>query len=159
MQRLSVPNAVMLPDVVKLLNEGMTATIKVKGNSMLPFIVGDKDSVMLIKSNVLDVGHIVLARLGEEHYVLHRVIEVDRDNVTLMGDGNLQGAEHCKRQDICGRVVKIIHNDKDIIVDKMSEMRKAKLWRDLKPIRRYLLAIYRRLYAKRIAVNKQEAKQ
>lgn len=145
MQRLTVPNDVLLPDVERLLDEGTTVTLRVKGRSMLPFIVGGRDSVVLVKVRHLQEGDMVLARLAGGRYVLHRIIRISGDAVTLMGDGNLQGTEQCRTADICGKVVKILRNGRYIEPDTPAERRKASLWRRLRPVRRYLLAVYRRI--------------
>lgn len=145
MQRLVVPNGILLPEVEKLLNEGATLTLKVKGNSMLPFIVGGRDSVVLAKAGSLQEGDMVLARLADRQYVLHRIVRLQGEEVTLMGDGNLHGTEHCRPADICGKVIRLQRNGRYIEVDAPSERRKAALWQRLRPVRRYLLAAYRRL--------------
>lgn len=145
MQRLIVPNEVLLPDVERLLGEGTTVTLRVKGNSMLPFIVGGRDSVTLVKAGRLQKGDMVLARLADRRYVLHRVIRLEGDTATLMGDGNLQGTERCRTADICGKVVKILRNGRTIEPDTRTERCKAALWQRFCPLRRYLLAVYRRI--------------
>ena len=133
--RKTLPNEVLLEDAGKLLAEGREVCITPKGNSMLPFIRNGEDSVTLKKLPGAEVGDIVLARLGDRHYVLHRVIRARDGALTLMGDGNISGTEQCLQQDIMGTAVRI--NDR--------KPGKGALWRTLKPIRRYLLAIYRRL--------------
>lgn len=148
MQRITVPNKVLLPEVARLLAEGQTVTLKGKGNSMLPFIVGGRDSVVLQKACHLQPGDIVLAHLPDERFVLHRIVQCSDDTFTLMGDGNLQGMEQCQRADIAGQAVKIIRNGKYIDCSAEGERRNAKLWRMLLPIRRYLLAVYRRTRSK-----------
>ena len=40
MQKRIVANALLLPEVKKILSEGLTVTLPVTGNSMLPFIIG-----------------------------------------------------------------------------------------------------------------------
>lgn len=145
MQRVTVPNEVLLPQVEAMIAEGTSVTLRVKGNSMLPFIVGDRDSVVLTRPARLLKGDIVLVRLADRRYVLHRIIDLQGDKVTLRGDGNLLGSEHCLANDISGKVTKIVRNGKYIETDSAAENRKVALWETALPIRRYLLAIYRRL--------------
>ena len=145
MQRVVLPNGVLLPEVERLLGEGESVMLRVKGNSMLPFIVGDRDSVVLGKTERLNKGDIALAHLADGRYVLHRILAIADERVTLMGDGNLYGTEECRRQDIGGIAVKILRNGKYIDPTSPCEQRKATLWRIVKPIRRYLLAIYKRI--------------
>jgi SOS-response transcriptional repressors (RecA-mediated autopeptidases) len=144
MQRITVPNKVLLLEVTRLLDEGQIVILRVKGNSMLPFIIGDRDSVVLQKARLLQPGDIVLAHLEDGRYVLHRVIRCNGDDIILMGDGNLQGAERCKRIDIVGQAIKIIRNGRYVDCSARSERRNAELWKRLLSLRRYLLAVYRR---------------
>ena len=152
MQRLSIPNEVLLPEVEKLLSLGTCVTLRTKGNSMLPFIVGDRDCVTLEPTDNFTPGDIVLAHLRKkDQYVLHRILSIKDGLVTLMGDGNLYGREYCQVTDICGKVRTILRKGK-ITIDpnNKTERRKAAIWLKLLPVRRYLLAIYRRLYLRNI---------
>lgn len=135
MDKKSFPNDIVFEDARTLLDEGREVCFTPKGNSMLPFIRGDRDSVTLKKVDRVNIGDIVLANLPDKRYVMHRVITQKDDNVTLMGDGNLVGTELCRPQDIIGTVI-MINGHKPA---------KGTLWRRLLPIRRYLLAIYRRI--------------
>lgn len=141
--KITIPNVILLAEVERMLKEGINVTLRTKGNSMLPFIHGGKDSVILTGTFLLRKGDIVLAKTDKENYVLHRIIEIDNQTVTLMGDGNLRGTEICHTENICGKVITILQNGKKI--DPYS--RKARLlsvyWFRLLPIRKYLLAIYR----------------
>lgn len=145
MQRITVPNEQLLPEVERMLAHGTTVTLRVKGNSMQPFIVGSRDSVVLIPATHLRKGDIVLARLADNRYVLHRILRFQEEEVTLLGDGNLLATEHCLASDISGKVIKIIRNGKYVDADSPAEKRKAALWETALPVRRYLLAIYRRI--------------
>ena len=135
-----VPNDLLLGEVSELLSEGKEVIIKTKGSSMLPFIRGDRDSVKLLKKEPLQVGDIALALTGPGRYVLHRIIALDSDEVTLMGDGNLRGTERCRAEDVKGCVIQILDED-----GKPRPLSDGKVWRRLKPFRRIILGIYRRL--------------
>ncbi len=144
MKHLSVANESLLPEVEKLLAEGIRVTLKVKGNSMLPFIRGGRDSVTLEAPAGISRGDIVLARMGQGRYVLHRVIKIKNNIVVLMGDGNCRGTEQCLRSDICGRVITIVKPHKCISTDSSCMHMAGTVWRLLLPVRRWLLALYKR---------------
>lgn len=95
----TIPNAILLPEVVRLINEGHTVTLPLKGNSMRPFLVHMRDKAYLTAINDLCVGQPVLAETAPGHYVLHRIVALEGDNITLRGDGNI-GTEHCRRSDV-----------------------------------------------------------
>ena len=138
MDKKIVPNTIILEEAGALLNEGRTVRFTPLGSSMLPFIRGGRDSVVLSKKDTVEVGDIVLVRLPGR-YVLHRVIGLEGEKVTLMGDGNISGVEECTTQDIMGTVIEIGRGKRAV------KPGKGKLWRVLKPFRRYILAILRRI--------------
>ena len=143
-----VPNDVLLSEVRKMIAEGHPVNLMVKGMSMLPFIVGGRDGVRLVKPTALKVRDIVLAEIYEGHYVLHRIKRIERNQITLMGDGNLRGVEHCRLQDVAGKVEMIIRKGKEVNPASGSEQCKVMLWDYLTPVRRWLLAFYKRFLLK-----------
>lgn len=141
--RHELPNDAWLGEVSQMLKEGKPYAIYVKGYSMRPFIEHTRDRVFLEKRDTYNVGDAVLAQIAPGHYVLHRIIEKQGDNLTLQGDGNVQGVEHCKEQDVSGVVTQYIRPNRIIPADDPKLVRRIKLWRSLRPIRRYLLFLYK----------------
>lgn len=149
MKKLVMPNEILMGEVKRLLSQGTTVTIMTKGNSMLPFIVGERDSVVLKPYGVPRIGDIALAQLDNGLYVLHRIIGIsDTGIVTLMGDGNIRGTEKCRTDCLCGKAVTVIRKGKRCNPDSEGWVRMYNIWRRLLPVRRYLLAVYRRLFIK-----------
>ncbi len=149
-----VPNAVLMEQVRELIQEGKSVTMTVKGQSMLPFIHGDRDSVLLESCHEPKVGDILLCEIAKGQFVLHRVTAItprtpdEETEIILMGDGNLAGKEHCRRKNIVAKAVQVIRPDgRRIDCCSRASIRRARIWKGLLPIRRYLLAIYRRLPA------------
>ena len=139
MNSLTVPNSILLEEVAAVLDKGREAVITPTGNSMLPFIRGGRDRVVLRRQESVAAGDIVLARTGGR-YVLHRVQAVSGTQLTLMGDGNLRGTESCTAADVIGTVVEIIRPDGSRRIPG-----RGRAWQALRPLRRYILAIYKRL--------------
>ena len=154
-ENMIVDNGQFFSQVTRLLKSGHTVTIPVKGCSMLPFIRGDRDAVVLegIESGTPEgrkrieakVGDIVLFFCDGRH-IMHRIIATDGNRLRIQGDGITVGEEHCLRNDLCGKVVTILRR-KSMRIDPYSPrmMRRLAVWNALKPVRRYLLAIIRRL--------------
>jgi signal peptidase I len=139
------PDAQILAEAIRLVQEGVSVTFPVNGHSMLPFIVGGRDSVVLCKPEQTNVGDIVLAQT-DYGYVIHRVVAVTGEHITLMGDGNLAQREHCDKDHVFARVSHIVRaNKKKHPVDSLSARSAAKIWLLMLPFRRYLQAIYRRI--------------
>ena len=136
----------IIEEAIRLVREGVSVTLPVNGNSMLPFIIGGKESVILQGPGVVDVGDMVLAWVDGCRYVVHRIIRIDGDRVTLMGDGNVAGTEHCLLNDIKARVTHVVdEKEHKHYIYKGWRKQAAKVWYWLRPVRRYLLAIYKRL--------------
>lgn len=142
----TVTDREIIEEAIRLVREGVSVTLPVNGNSMLPFIIGGKESVILHSPGLIAVGDVVLAWVNSNRYVVHRIIRIDGERVTLMGDGNLLGTEHCTLNDIKAIVTHVV-DDKECAHFIYNRWRKlgAKVWFWLRPIRRYLLAIYKRL--------------
>ena len=140
----TVSDELILSDAVRLVNEGMAVTLLVKGRSMLPFILGGIDSVVLTRPGKVSPGDVVLARIDGKRYVLHRVMEVSDTRVELMGDGNVAGREVCQPEDVLARADEVVKADgRHVRLDTPRMRRAARLWRRLLPVRRYILFIYR----------------
>lgn len=151
-RKVVVENNELLDDVAAMVANGERVVLLTKGQSMLPFIVGGRDSVELTKvDGDIRVGEIILARISNPpRYVIHRVIKIENEKITLMGDGNLVGTEVCHTNDVAARITAIIKPHKTINPNSKQQCRRAKIWRALQPIRRYLLAILRRIACKSI---------
>jgi hypothetical protein len=107
---------------------------------MLPFIKNGRDSVVLASlSRPLEVGDIILVQIGPK-YIMHRVFALDGDRITMMGDGNIKGNELCTLHDVIG-IVTEIHKENGKVV-KPGE---GKFWRVIRPLRRIILAFYKRV--------------
>lgn len=140
-------NALLLPEIVKMLNEGHSVTLILRGFSMRPFLENGRDKAMLIKANNTKVGDAVLAEISPKHFVLHRIIKIEGNNVILRGDGNL-GTERCHLEDIKASVVGFYRKGRKKMdrTDGKKWRIYSAIWTHLYPIRRYLLAAYRKIW-------------
>lgn len=141
----TLPNNEIIAGVIKMLETVPRVVLPVRGNSMLPFIIGDRDSVELVKPRFVEVGDVVLAWINGNRYVIHRVVSIDGDRLRLMGDGNLRGDERCKTSDVVAKAEYVISpHGKRAYLYSPWRVRASRLWWMLKPLRRWILAIYRR---------------
>ena len=146
-----VENEILIPEMAELLAEGKYVCFTPTGVSMRPFIEGGRDSVTLRKQTEVRVGDIVLAAVSGqqsdvsgqkagEHYVLHRVIVVDGEHVTLQGDGNLSGTEQCTMAHVLGTVVRI-----ETPRGRCKLLTRGRLWYRIRGGRKWWLKIYRKV--------------
>lgn len=146
-KEIQFPNEVFLPEVIKLIDEGHTVTIRLRGFSMRPFLENNRDKALLTKPTTYKIGDPVLAEINKGIFVLHRIINIDKDIVTLRGDGNLSN-ETCRQSDIKATVIGFYRkgrNTPDLVSGKKWRVYSA-IWTRLYPIRRYLLFIYKHVF-------------
>lgn len=144
---ITIPNNLFFTEIEKILSEGQNVSITVKGRSMMPLLNSMRDVVVLspVSKQTLIVGQIVLFRYKDRH-LLHRIIKIDSENIIIQGDST-HATEIVTSADIIGVVTAIIRpNRKKIILPNRWEKLYFRLWFLLKPFRRYLLAIYRRVF-------------
>jgi hypothetical protein len=134
----------IIEEAIRLVREGVSVTLPVNGRSMLPFVIGGKESVILKRATLIDVGNVVLAWVEDSRWVVHRIIRIDGNRITLMGDGNIAGVEHCDISDVKAIVTHVVDaKGKPHFIYNRWHVLGAKVWFRLRPIRRYLLFIYR----------------
>ena len=136
---------VIIKEAVRLVHDGVSVTFPVKGRSMLPFIFGGRESVILQKPQDIQRGQVVLAEIAPDRYVVHRIIKVTKDRITLMGDGNICGTESCPPDKVLAIATHVV-DEKGNRRPLYSKARnaKARIWYHIRPLRRYILAILRR---------------
>ena len=141
---------VIIHEAVRLVQDGVSVTFPVKGRSMIPFIIGGRESVILQKPEDLKVGHVVLAEVGPERYVVHRIIRIEPDGrIVLMGDGNIRGTECCLRENVLARATHVVNEQgRKRSLESGAQMRKARIWYRIRPLRRIILAVLRRVNKK-----------
>jgi hypothetical protein len=144
-REIQISNAELFPHIIALLEEGHTVNLKLRGFSMRPFLEDKRDTAVMKKAEEAVCGEPVLAEIAPGRYVLHRIIEIDGDNITLLGDGNLT-VEHCQKSDIKAQIVGFYRKGRTTMDTLQGRKWRtySRVWMFLRPIRRYLLGIYRR---------------
>ena len=140
-----IPNEVLLPEVARLISEGHTVTLTVRGNSMNPFLVDRRDSIVLGSFAEADLqpGIAVLARESTGRIVFHRIISRRGSVLTLQVDGNLRATEQADTADVMGIMLSAIRKDKEYPCSGRTWQRYSYWWMKLTPVRRWLLAVFR----------------
>ena len=139
----------IIQEAVRLVQDGVSVTFPVKGRSMLPFIFGGRESVILQKPGSLQRGQVVLAQVGPDRYVVHRIIKIEPDRITLMGDGNICGTESCTPSNVLAIATHVVdEKGKRRTLESKGQMFKAKVWYRIRPLRRIILAVLRRTIKK-----------
>lgn len=137
-----VSNAAYFAEVKRMLQEGKEVRIRIKGQSMRPFI-HDGDTVMLraYHGQPLPLGSNILAK-DKEKFVFHRLVGKKKDQYVLAGDGNLVLHEYITEKDIIA--VAYMHYPKD----KEAAIAIHHTWPRLRGLGWYHIRLLRRIIAK-----------
>ena len=142
----TVNNAVFFEEVARILLTGQPVELRVRGNSMMPYLRNGKDKVALYPAadTELKKGRIVLFRY-RGNYLLHRIIKRNNNTLLLQGDGVYAGKEQVAVNDVVG-VVKYLFrsNDKRVSVQSFSASCYWRFWLLFRPFRRILLPMTRK---------------
>lgn len=148
-------NSMLMPEIIRMLENGHTVILRLKGFSMRPFLEDGRDKALLKRPSNLKKGDPVLAEISKGHFVLHRIISIDNGNVTLQGDGNIN-TEVCRLNDIKGVAIGFYRKGSSRL-DSISGLKwriYSSIWTSLYPFRRYLLAVYRHIWIKIFPIKK-----
>ena len=143
-----VNNHLFMQEITRMFRqEGKkSVTFIVRGFSMRPFLEDGRDKVVLSPPREPKIGDVVLAEISEKRYALHRVIKAENGIYTMRGDGNpLRMTEQFTQDKIIGLADGFIRKGKFVSTDSRQWRCYSAVWNILKPLRRILLAIYRRI--------------
>lgn len=144
---ISVDNSEFIPIVVEMVNRGKGVKIKLKGNSMSPFLKDGRDSALLTRiDQELKMNDVVLIQLPDGRYALHRITAIKGDNIQTTGDGNLNADPWVKKDEVLAKATVFYRKGKtEDRADGMKFKIYSRIWMLCKPLRRVLLFIYRRI--------------
>lgn len=148
---VSIPNTIYVEALRQCIQRGETVQFPVRGWSMRVFVEHERDKAILrpCDTDKLRRGDVVLTRIdtqdGSEVYVLHRIIRIEGEKLTLRGDGNVGTIETCRRSDVVAFVSGFLRKGrtKPDLTTSLKWRIYSAIWVPLHPIRRYLLLAWR----------------
>ena len=140
---VKLPNHELMETVRSLTRQGLQTLFPIRGRSMRIFVEDGRDKAILAPFDParLKKGDVVLAWVAEGYYVLHRIVLLEGDLLTLMGDGNVHGTEHCKRSDVIAKAIGFVRkgrNETDWTTGWKWTVY-SWIWTRMLPLRRWLL--------------------
>ena len=144
--------ALMMEEIRRLISEGKTVSLTVKGNSMNPVLVHLRDQMTLgpWKDEDIRKGCVALVKDIRGQYLVHRIIRRNENTVTLIGDGNVGLYETAELGEIIGIMYNITRKGKIWKADDRKWKLYSWFWMVLLPVRRWPLGLWRRLFLKRL---------
>ena len=116
-------NSFFAVDLMNRLSEGLPVDVNFGGDSMLPLIHGDSDTVQLTPvTSQLRCGDIYLFRY-KGRLVIHRLLRIHGDDLLFRGDNNF-ACEYASVSDVLARLTAVIHADGSIETTDTSTWRR-----------------------------------
>ena len=117
-------------------NNSMSVNLTVTGNSMVPFLVHKRDTVILTRTDgVIKRGDILFYRRKNGKCVLHRVIKVSDEGIYFLGDSQNKIEGPLDKNCVLAKCDSVIRKGK--IADKNSIIWKffRVVWLNIIPLR------------------------
>ena len=135
-----IDNKLFFSEVQAQIKAGKSVRIRVRGSSMFPFL-RDGDEVLLQApdDNTLRRGAVVVAFTDEIPVVLHRIAKVEREKITLLGDGNTGQWEHSSKDRIIAKVTRCYRGKRSWRVDSFFSRIGGLLWLSMHPWRKNIV--------------------
>ena len=133
----------LFPLIREVIHHGHKARFTISGSSMCPWILDNRDQVLIAGSSVLKPGDIILYQNRHGNYILHRIMKKEANGFRAMGDScTTLDEELIAPKDVIGVVQKIYRNGKEIDCTSAFWQFVFYLWRVLLPVRKELLQLY-----------------
>lgn len=142
-----ISSRVLFTEISEQLDRNRQAAFTVTGMSMWPLICHGRDQVIIEKTEKdrLKKGDIILYRITEEQYILHRITRMEDEYFQTTGDGNLHRDPFMPYESIIARVCKIIRDGKEVVCDELKWKALFRLWMFLFPIRKWIFRVWFRI--------------
>lgn len=117
-------------------DDGLSVRFTPSGVSMLPTIIGDSDIVTLSPPDEIRCYDVVLFCRPSGELVLHRVIGIRDDCLTISGD-NQYTIERITREDVIAVMTALTHKEREIDLDGVRYRLRVRFLMIKKHLRRF----------------------
>ena len=146
-KKISIDKDTMYKEISKLIAEGSTVSLTVKGYSMNPFLVHLRDQITLGPWTDSDIrrGTVALVRDIRGNVLIHRIIHRQGNIIILEGDGNIGQKEKATLESIAGIMHSITRKNRTYSSKSFIWKAYSWIWMTLRPVRLYPLVLWRKL--------------
>ena len=127
----------------ELTEAGKEVSLLITGNSMVPFLVHERDYIYFKKPDrPLRRGDLVFYQRASGQYVMHRICRVTAEGFDIVGDGQSVIEHGVRREQIFGLITKVRRKGKLLTEgDFWWEFFRC-VWLRVVPLRKYLVRAY-----------------
>lgn len=129
-----------------LLESGKAVSMVLSGNSMVPFLVNQRDLIYIEPlPSELKVGDMCFFQRDDGRFIMHRICRVTKDGCFFVGDAQPVIEGPIRRDQMFGIVTKVKRKGKWITHGNLTWEFFEKVWIRMIPLRIPVLKLYGRL--------------
>ena len=121
------------------ISKGQEVNLTVTGDSMYPLFKSRVDTVVLTMPKTLKKRDIAFYRRENGAYVLHRILKIKNDVLTIAGDNEMEKEYPVKKEQVIGVVKSFTRNKKSYSVTEPWYKLYSFIWCLFFPIRPFML--------------------
>ena len=127
----------------ELVEQGHEVNLRIAGNSMLPFLLHQRDVVYVTQPDrPLKVGDIVFYQRQNGQFIMHRICRIRNDDYYTVGDDQQLIEGPLDREQIFGLVTKVCRKGKLIGPGSFWWEFFARVWIRMVPLRHFVMRVY-----------------
>lgn len=131
----------LAPVIEQTVQEGRKVKFTVTGNSMFPLFADRRDQVTVEKAEHIKKYDIVLHLRSDGHYILHRVIAVKGEKLTIAGDNEICKERDVNKSQVIAVVSSFVRKGRECSVDSFLYKLYCRGWLFIFPLRRIVLRV------------------
>lgn len=127
----------------ELVEQGHEVSLPIAGNSMLPFLIHNRDAVYFRKpERPLRVGDMVFYQRKNGQYIMHRICRITKDGIYTVGDAQQLIEGPLQETQIFARVTAVLRKGKRIGPGSFWWEFFEHIWIRIIPCRHALMRLY-----------------
>ena len=130
----------------ELTEQGREVSLLITGNSMVPFLVHERDYIFFKKPDrELKRGDMVFYRRASGQYVMHRICRVTPQGYDVVGDGQTVIEHSVRQEQIFGLITRVKRKGKLLTEGDFCWWFFKTVWLRMLPLREPALYLYRKM--------------
>ena len=133
-----------MPVLIDLVNQGKDVRFIVTGSSMNPFLIHERDSVIISKPvEPLKKGDIVFFQRKDGHYVMHRIHHIRNGQLYIIGDNQTEMEGPVDPSQVFGIIHTVYRKGQKITEGDFWWVFFQKVWLHIIPFRHLIMKLYK----------------
>lgn len=131
----------LMPLIKETIASGRSIHFSVTGDSMFPLFANRRDSVTVSPVDCVKKYDIVLHRRAEGTYIMHRVIGIKGDVLTIAGDNENEKEKNVPKDAVIAKVTSFVRKGRTYTMNEWDYRIYSHIWLWIFPVRLHILGL------------------